>query len=134
MKRSRPGKERRQHPRFPIRDAEAVLTPEGALIFLGTDPGNKALGAVDLSEGGTRLRTRRPVPLGAAVRVTLEFEEPRGKVDARGEVRWSRKGPGSGRGSQAGVMFVGLPPDQARTIRRLKKKVPRPRRKGPKGR
>lgn len=131
MKRDRSRKERRRHSRFTIRDADAVLTPEGTLLLTG--PGNRALGAVDLSEGGTRLRTRGPVPLGAAVRVTLEFEEPRGKIDARGEVRWSRKGPGSGRGSQAGVMFVGLPPAQARTIRRLKKRIPRPCRKGPKG-
>lgn len=131
MQRQRPRGERRRHPRFAIRGARAVLTPEGTLLL--ADSGNRAIGAVDLSEGGARLRTRGPVPLGAPVRVTLEFAEPPGRVDARGEIRWNRKIPRAGRGAHAGVMFVGLTPAQARAIRRLEKKAARPRRKVPKG-
>lgn len=132
MKRAWSRKERRRHPRFAVRGANAVLTPEGNLLL--TDSGNRALGAVNLSVGGARLRTRGPIPLGAAVRVTLEFEKPRGRIDARGEVRWSRKNPGAGRGAHAGVMFVGLPPAQARKIRRLGKESSRAGRKAPKPR
>jgi hypothetical protein len=120
MTSSRSQKERRKHPRFAVEDASAMLTPEGTLVLLGMGLGNKALGAVDLSEGGARLRTREPLDPGAKVRVTLEFEKPRKKIEARGEVRWSRKAAETRREVHSGVMFLDLPPAQARKIKGMR--------------
>ncbi len=67
----------------------------------------------DLSGTGLFLATRRFIPVGKQVH--LEFELPRGKVEAVGEVRWLARGenvPEQG----MGIRFLRLSAAAARAI------------------
>ncbi len=112
--------ERRQHQRFGIDDAAAKLYKEGTLVLFGMGRRNKALGPVDLSEGGARLRTRERLDAGTKVRVILEFDKFQDKIEAQGEVRWSREAPREQEEFHSGVMFLDLQPNQVKKVGRMR--------------
>jgi len=122
--------ERRKHSRFGVDEATATLYKEGTLVLFGMGRRNKALGPVDLSEGGARLRTRERLDAGAKVRVTLAFDKFDDKIEALGEVRWSREDPRNQDEYHAGVMFLNLEPGQVKKIGHMRGYFTSPHHKG----
>ena len=120
MTNSQDKNERRKHARFGIDDATAKLYKEGTLLLFGMGGRNQALGPVDLSEGGARFRTRGRLETGAKVRVTLAFDKFQDKIEALGEVRWSRESAGAPGEVHSGVMFLDLKSGEVRKIGRMR--------------
>lgn len=110
------GKERRRHPRFDTEEVRVCLTEEGLLSVFGLGKSNKALKALDLSEGGVRLQTTERLKPGVKVRIRLEIEKYQDAIEAVGEVRWSHQGGPRKTDFFAGIMFVKLDSGQLRKI------------------
>jgi hypothetical protein len=69
---------------------------------------------LDHSQGGVRLATREPLRPGAVVRLDLGTDGVEA-VEAFGEVRWTRRVPGSGQ-YLTGIQFFDLPADKANEL------------------
>lgn len=110
------GGERRRHARFEVDGIRVNLTADGILSVFGVGRQNKALAAVDLSEGGVRLVTTERIPPGTKVRVRLEIEKYKDAIEAAGEVRWSFQGGKKNSDFYAGIMFVKLDAGQVKKI------------------
>ncbi len=112
--------ERRKHHRFAIDEARVSLRKEGALVLFGLGGGNKAVGPVDLSEGGARIRTKKCLEPGSRVRVKIEFSKFQDSIEAEGEVRWSREDAKTRNEAHSGVMFLNLDPGHVKKIGRMR--------------
>jgi uncharacterized protein (TIGR02266 family) len=88
--------ERRATPRIPA--SAPVVIACGSQFFTGS--------AIDLSEGGIFIATRRALDIGA--RVSLEVTLPDGQVLTRGVVRWRRAAIGEDGSAGVGVEFEDL--------------------------
>lgn len=109
------GKERRRHERFEL-EARAEVRRKSWLARLGLGRGNVAVGPVDLSEGGVRLLTTRPLEPGTKVKVHLRVEKFNDELESVAEVRWCRPHPGEPKRYCVGLAFADLVPEEYRMI------------------
>jgi hypothetical protein len=106
---------RRQHARFDVDGAPAVLRPQGIInvIFNRQNIGREAL---DLSEGGARLVAVRRVPPGSLVQVRILFGKFQDEIASGGEIRWCRQRSPSTEEFLLGLMFKDRDPERDRKI------------------
>ncbi len=58
--------------------------------------------------------------------VILKFDKFRDKIEAVGEVRWSKENAGKPSGTHSGVMFLDLDPAQVKKICRMRESFTSP--------
>lgn len=117
------GGERRKHRRFALQGAGNAEYIPGVLSVFGWGERNRARGVLDLSEGGARLVTEKPLTPGSVLRLEIRVPRHGEQIQAYGETRWSR--PASAQGSEylAGVMFLDLEDAQRAKISRLRQRL-----------
>jgi hypothetical protein len=113
-------KTRRKHERFEVDGAEVSLYLHGSILgTLGLRKQNKAVGLVDLSEGGAHFLTTERLPVGARVKIHIELERMQDEIDSLAEVRWSHES-GKRKGEfHTGVAFQDMEPGEATRIRHM---------------
>jgi hypothetical protein len=93
----------RRFPRFRITDAKILVYPEGFLQSLGLRRANRAVAAINLSEGGILVQLGREVAPETTFRLRLELERFSEVIEGKAIVRWC--GPSR---SDVGVFYAGL--------------------------
>ena len=100
--------EQREHPRFKIEGATAVLGKGGFLSSLGFDPKKNAI--VNLSKGGIVVLVGKRVPPDTRVHVRIEISKPADVVESEGLVRWCGQSAKSDAQFYVGIRFERLDP------------------------
>ena len=109
----------RTHARFRVNDAPAVVYPEKFLNKLGLARGNRASGAVNLSEGGVLVSLLKPIEEGTRVRLRVEVESFGDVIECAGEIRWCRPAAKDGM-FYAGIRFLDLGAAAVKRITQLR--------------
>lgn len=109
------GSDRRRHTRFEMDETQAELRKKGLLASLGAGT-NKGREAVNLSEGGVRLRTSERIPPGTKVRLKIQIDRHKDAIEAEGVVRWTYQSARDKEVFFTGVEFVGEEPARAKKI------------------
>jgi c-di-GMP-binding flagellar brake protein YcgR len=78
--------EQREHPRFKVDDAVAILAKGGLLASLGL--GKVRNPVVNLSQGGVLVLAAKSIPVETRLRVRIEITKPADIVEAQASVRW----------------------------------------------
>lgn len=120
---SRGDTERRKTRRFTLEQARVVVYPEGLLVKFGIGRDNRALTAIDLSEGGAQIVLSDPMAPGTKVHIKLRPNKfLADEIQAMGEIRWCFEDAQSGR-SRAGVMFLEIGAQDLEKISDLRQKL-----------
>jgi hypothetical protein len=109
------GSDRRRHARFEVDETQADLRKKGLLSSLGAGA-NKGREAVNLSEGGVRLRTSERIPPGTKVRVRIQIDRHKDTIEAEGVVRWTYQSARDKEVFFTGVEFAGEEPGRSKKI------------------
>lgn len=109
----------RSHARFRVNDAPALVYPEKFLNKLGLARGNRASGAVNLSEGGVLVSLLKPIEEGTRVRLRVEVESFGDVIECAGEIRWC-KAAAKGGEFYAGIRFLDLGAAAVKRITQLR--------------
>jgi hypothetical protein len=112
--------EARKYPRFRIEEARVRLSTKGFFTTLGLVKGNKARGAINLSEGGVMLLLDERMPVDARVSVRIEMERHSDYIESAGKVRWCEQSARSMKDFYAGVEFIGLGPADLKKIGQMR--------------
>jgi hypothetical protein len=104
--------EKREHPRFKVEGASAVVGNAG---FLGGLLGARKHRLVNLSQGGAMIQVNKRLPVGSKHDLRLEIPKYKEVIKAVGEVRWCLE---SAKNSDVymGVRFVDLDAGERRKI------------------
>jgi hypothetical protein len=107
---------RRRMDRFGISDGDVVLELD-ARFRSAPNPGNLALGLVDLSRSGAQVNCREPLKPGERVRLTVHLHSFGDDFTAEATAVWVRQRMSTGGASwRAGLSFCRLAPAQERLL------------------
>ena len=109
--------EKRQHPRFKIEGATAVLGKEGMLAGLGM--GNRLRKLVNLSQGGAMIQTIKRLVVGSRHPVRIEIPKYKEVIEAEGEVKWCLESAKAKNDFYVGISFADLAESDRKKIARM---------------
>jgi len=98
-----PGGEQREHPRFRLEDAVAVLS-KGLLASLGLGKVEK-LRVVNLSRGGVLVVAAKSIPVETRLQVRIDIAKPADILECGASVRWCAKNARNGAQYYVGLRF-----------------------------
>ncbi|HLF92917.1 MAG TPA: PilZ domain-containing protein [Planctomycetota bacterium] len=109
--------ERREHPRFKLEGATAVLGKAGFLSKLGLSQRKDAV--VNLSQGGVLVLVGKPLPVGTRLPIRIEIANPADVVEGEAVVRWCAQSARNDAHFYAGLSFEGLDPLARKKIAKM---------------
>ena len=112
--------ELREHTRFRMDEAAVHLHLKGFLTPLGIGLKNEARSAVNLSEGGILVITHSKLKPGSRIRIQIDLEKYKDRIQADGEVRWSYQSARDASDFYSGIQFKNLPASQAALIAKMR--------------
>jgi hypothetical protein len=104
--------EKREHPRFKVEGATAVVGKSGLLDSL---LGPKKHHVVNLSQGGVMVCIGKRLPVGSRHHVRIEIPKYKEVIEAAGEIRWCMESA-KNKDIYIGIRFVDLDPSERRKI------------------
>jgi len=106
--------EKREHPRFKVEDATAILGKEGLLAGLGLPFGKRRV--YNLSQGGAMIHAGKALSVGSRHPIKIEIPKFKEVIQGEVEVRWCAESAKKEKDFIVGVMFVQLSPKERRKI------------------
>jgi PilZ domain-containing protein len=106
--------EKREHPRFKLEGATAVLGKEGILAGLGLPWGKRRVH--NLSQGGAMIHVGKALAVGSRHPIKIEIPKFKEVLEGEVEVRWCTESAKKDKDFFAGVAFVQLSAQDRRKI------------------
>ena len=104
--------EKREHPRFKVEGASAVVGKSG---ILGGLLGPKKHQVVNLSQGGAMICISKRLPVGSKQDLRIEIPKYKEVIEAAGEIRWCLESA-KNKDIYIGIRFVDLDPSDRRKL------------------
>ena len=108
---------RRAHPRFQVKGAKVHFARNGPLLVL--ERFGKPSPLVNLSLGGIRIASPRPVPIGERIKLLVQVPTLLGKISAKAEVRYCNRTSGDSSQHLIGAKFLKLSARDCHSIQEL---------------
>jgi len=110
----------RKHVRFRIDEASTSFVIKGVSTSLVSGRMSQGRASINLSEGGTMLLVREPIPVGTPVSIRVEVEGYSEVLETSGVVRWCKLDGCNEKDYHAGIEFTDLGAAEHRKITKMR--------------